>query len=194
MSYILDALKKSERERTLVRGVGFGDAGRRWSPRGDWPLGAIVVGAIVVAVVALVAAVGLRSRAISMEAEETTGLSVASLTRDGSSAETTFLYTQAKITPESRTTPVGAVSGSGTGVGGVRFVSATAPEFQRGLAAMTVNIHVYTPEETQRILYINNRQYRRGDEISGGAVVEEIVPDGVVLRWRGQRFKLPRPS
>jgi hypothetical protein len=24
--------------------------------------------------------------------------------------------------------------------------------------------------------------------------VEEIVPDGAVLRYRGQRFKLPRPS
>jgi len=25
-------------------------------------------------------------------------------------------------------------------------------------------------------------------------VVEEIVHDGVVLQYRGQRFKLPRPS
>src|SRR5437016_4572518 len=36
MSYILDALKKSERERTLVRGVGFGDAGRRYVSDRRW--------------------------------------------------------------------------------------------------------------------------------------------------------------
>jgi len=58
---------------------------------------------------------------------------------------------------------------------------------------MEVNIHVFSPDPSQCILSINNRSYRQGDEITGGAVVEEIVPDGVVLYYDGQRFRLPRP-
>ena len=194
MSYILDALKKSERERTLVRGVGFGDAGRRGSKRGDWSLGTIVVGTIVTALVVAIAAVWLRSRAISIEAEPKTVLSVTRVVSDAFNKEEASLRAQAKITPDARTTFLGMSSASGAGDGEIRFVSAMAPDFQRGLPAMMVNIHVYAPEESQRILYINNRQVRRGDEMPGGVFVEEIVPDGAILRFRGERFKLPRPS
>lgn len=73
------------------------------------------------------------------------------------------------------------------------WLSALPDAFRAGLPALVVNIHVYAPDEGQRILYINNRPLQRGEEIEG-VVVEEIVPEGVVLRARGQRFKLPRPS
>lgn len=66
-------------------------------------------------------------------------------------------------------------------------------EFQRTLPPMTVTIHVYAQSESQRILFINNREYHQGDQIEGGIRVEEIVPDGVVLSYQGQRFKLSRP-
>jgi hypothetical protein len=55
-----------------------------------------------------------------------------------------------------------------------------------------VNIHVYTPDESQRMLYINNRQYRRGEFI-GGVLIEDITPDGVLVNYHGVRFKLERP-
>ncbi len=66
-------------------------------------------------------------------------------------------------------------------------------EFQRALPPMTVTIHVYSDSESQRILFINNREYHQGDQIEGGIRVEGIVPDGVVLTYQGQRFKLSRP-
>jgi hypothetical protein len=58
---------------------------------------------------------------------------------------------------------------------------------------MAVTIHVYSPQESQRILFINNHEYHQGSLIEGGARVEAIVPDGVVLSYQGERFKLPRP-
>lgn len=195
MSYILDALKKSERERTLMRGVGFGDAGRRWSGRRDWSLGATVIGAIAAAAVAAIAVMWARSPIDSTQAKPNTVSSVAPpVTPDAPAAQAVPARAQTTIAPEPRAALADATAVSGAQVGPVLFVSAMAPEFQRNLPAMTVNIHVYSPEESQRILYINNRQYRRDDEIPGGVVVEEIVPDGVVLQFRGQRFKLPRPS
>lgn len=66
-------------------------------------------------------------------------------------------------------------------------------DFQRALPPMVVTIHVYSHEESQRILFINNREYHKGDQIEGKVRVEEIVPDGVVLSYRGERFKLSRP-
>lgn len=66
-------------------------------------------------------------------------------------------------------------------------------EFQQAIPSMAVTIHVYSPQESQRILFINNREFHRGDQIDGGIRVEDIVPDGVVLSYRGERFKLGRP-
>lgn len=66
-------------------------------------------------------------------------------------------------------------------------------DFQRALPSLAVTIHVYSQEESQRILFINNREYRKGSQIEGGIRVEDIVPDGAVLSYRGERFKLSRP-
>jgi general secretion pathway protein B len=66
-------------------------------------------------------------------------------------------------------------------------------DFQRALPALAVTIHVYAHDESQRILFINNREYRKGSQIDGGIRVEDIVPDGAVLSFRGERFKLGRP-
>lgn len=66
-------------------------------------------------------------------------------------------------------------------------------DFQRALPPLAVTIHVYSHDESQRILFINNREYRKGSEIESGVRVEEIVPDGAVLSYRGERFKLGRP-
>lgn len=67
------------------------------------------------------------------------------------------------------------------------------PEMQRAIPPMAVTIHVYTPQASQRILFINNREYHQGSLIEGGARVEAIVPDGAILSYQGERFKLPRP-
>ena len=67
------------------------------------------------------------------------------------------------------------------------------PEMQRAIPPMAVTIHVYSPQESQRILFIDNREYHKGSLIEGGIRVEEIVLDGAVLSYQGERFKLSRP-
>ncbi len=76
----------------------------------------------------------------------------------------------------------------------IKFLRAMPADFQRELRDLNVTIHIYAPNEADRILYINNRQYRAGEQVRDGVVVEEIVPDGAVLTYHGQRFKLPRPT
>jgi len=66
-------------------------------------------------------------------------------------------------------------------------------EIQRAIPPMAVTIHVYSPQESQRILFINNREYHQGSLVEGVARVEAIVPDGAILSYQGERFKLSRP-
>jgi hypothetical protein len=74
------------------------------------------------------------------------------------------------------------------------WLSELPASFRERLPSLVVNIHVYSPKVSQRILYINNRPCRPGQEIDGGVVVEDILPDGVLLRFDHQRFRLPRPT
>ena len=53
-----------------------------------------------------------------------------------------------------------------------------------------LDLHVYYPEPSRRVVFISGKRYREGDRVNGGAVVREIVPDGVVLEDRGRRFLL----
>lgn len=95
---------------------------------------------------------------------------------------------------QNRPQPAVATSPATTASEPIKFLRAMPEEFQRDLRDLSVTIHIYAPNEADRILYINNRQYHAGEQVREGVVVEEIVPDGVVLTHHGQRFKLPRPS
>lgn len=75
----------------------------------------------------------------------------------------------------------------------IKFLRSMPPDFQQALPELVVNIHIYAPRAADRILYINNRQYHAGDRVRNDIRVEEIVEDGAVLSFRGERFKLPRP-
>jgi general secretion pathway protein B len=61
-----------------------------------------------------------------------------------------------------------------------------------GLPALNLDLHIYSPEPSQRAAFINGRRYREGDTTAEGVEVLAITTDGAVLRYRGQRFLLPR--
>ncbi len=190
MSYILDALKKSERERTLVRGLGFGDAGRRLPYRANrmlWWLAGFATLALALIVTVLW---WWKSHAPASTPPVGAEALAASVKEVEKAAEPVAISSNTSVTQVSAPPAPSLVPATGE----AKYFSAMPPEFQSSVPAMTVNIHVYADTESARILYINNRQYRRGDDVGGGVLVEEIVPDGAVLQFRGQRFKLPRPS
>ena len=200
MSYILDALKRSERSRQRHRPLVYRSA----SPVARVvPTALIVLLVAVLLVGALAAAYWWRQPSTELERELPVAEvaarvdSPAALQREkgadsswpkspGASgsrplADTTVVVRRAP--PPPRDEDAGPVS----------LLTAMPAEFQDRLPPMEVNIHVYSPDPEQRILYINNRAYRQGEEVTGGAVVEEVVPDGVILYYDAQRFRLPRP-
>lgn len=60
------------------------------------------------------------------------------------------------------------------------------------LPALHVDIHVYADDPAERFVFINMNKHREGSRLDEGPVVTEIKPEGVVLRHQGQTFLLPR--
>jgi general secretion pathway protein B len=60
---------------------------------------------------------------------------------------------------------------------------------RKDLPDLAVSLHVYTKDPSTRLARVNNRTVREGDFAAPGLRVEEITPDGVVLRFQGYRFR-----
>ncbi len=55
-----------------------------------------------------------------------------------------------------------------------------------------LDIHVYNAAPEDRFVFINMAKLREGSQLAEGPVVAEIAPEGVVLRHHDQLFLLPR--
>ncbi len=60
------------------------------------------------------------------------------------------------------------------------------------IAELHMDIHVYAAKPSERFVFFNNRKYREGETLQEGPSVERITRDGVVLRYEGLRFSVPR--
>jgi general secretion pathway protein B len=61
-----------------------------------------------------------------------------------------------------------------------------------GLPELSLDLHIYADDPAKRAVFINGRRYQRGGVLVEGPTVEEINRDGAVLSYRGQRFLLSR--
>ena len=60
------------------------------------------------------------------------------------------------------------------------------------LPDMNLDIHVYGESAADRFVFIDMQKLGEGDTAATGARLEEITPGGVVMSYRGTRFVLPR--
>jgi general secretion pathway protein B len=64
----------------------------------------------------------------------------------------------------------------------------------QALPELHLDVHVYATRPADRFVYINMRKYHEGNTLQEGPVLERIRRDGVVLEYQGLRFVLPRQS
>ena len=64
--------------------------------------------------------------------------------------------------------------------------------FRQTLPSLAVNVHVYDDNPGQRFVLINMRRYREGDSLDGGVTLDRITPEGVILHKGGERFRINR--
>ncbi len=60
------------------------------------------------------------------------------------------------------------------------------------LPELHLDIHVFSADPAARFVFINMNKHREGAQIEAGPEIREITPDGVILEYRGQAFLLPR--
>lgn len=203
MSFILDALRKSEtdrQQRGSAEFAGVPTSNRRENPpRWLWVLGLLLA-------VNLVVLIGLLLRPDTPTVATTT-TPIAQTTPSVPETSDRFAEQVAaarqnspprqEARPEAVTKPVSAA------------VAASTPASQQdainlptihdvvangivSLPELHVDIHVYSEIPGDRFVFINMIKHKEGSRLAEGPVVTEITPQGVVLEQNGTSFLLPR--
>jgi len=201
MSFILDALKKSETDRQLQTETDFtavpSRPRERRPPKWLWILAALLIINVVV-----LASILMRPDAPTNSTAETS-LPANELP----AAEPTFeeqiavarknqpqRITRAASEPESNTARVDTTVAMSRPVVPTRILTIDEVRLHGTLQLtdLHLDIHVYSDTPDERFVFINMAKHREGSELEEGPVVIEIRPDGVVLEQQGTIFLLPR--
>jgi len=65
-------------------------------------------------------------------------------------------------------------------------------EFRNNLDLPRVDIHVYSEDPQSRFILVNLEKYREGERLASGLVLEEVLPDGMVMSYQGERFRVAK--
>ncbi len=210
MSFILDALKKSEKERQRDAVPGISDlpvvvAQARPSA---W-LFAVIAGLSVCVVVlawawwrtsapAPGAAVALQpSVAAERPAARATQTAARTATRSLSSEATRAAAATQPAQASSNTAAGGAPRTSETTTAS-GTIPASAMSILEARAAgiavpeLALELLVFSTNPSQRFVYINSTKYVEGESLNEGPRVIEITPEGVILNYRGTDLLLPQ--
>lgn len=63
---------------------------------------------------------------------------------------------------------------------------------RRSLPPLKMSMHLYDDDPARRLVVIDGERLREGQQL-GNVLIEQIDPDGVVLRMEGRRVRLPLP-
>jgi general secretion pathway protein B len=62
---------------------------------------------------------------------------------------------------------------------------------QASIPALTFSFHVFSTNPDKRTIIINKHRVKQGDSVSAGLILEEITTEGVVLNWQQRhRFSI----
>jgi len=60
------------------------------------------------------------------------------------------------------------------------------------LPPQRIDLHVYSENPADRFVFVNMKKLREGEQLKDGPVIDEITPEGAILRYNGQRFVLSK--
>ena len=204
MSFILDALKKSETERQEQTGAEFSNvpssSGDPQSFKWLWILALLLI-------VNVVVLLGILMR--EEKAPDTPAPVEHTPVEQSPSASSSFedrvaearqnqpapdpTTTEAMPLPTANTAPVETPPQT---VSQSRARLMTIDELRLNgtlvLPELHIDIHVYAEDPAERFVFINMKKHRENSQLDEGPVVAEITTDGVILKHQGSTFLLPR--
>jgi general secretion pathway protein B len=199
MSFILDALRKSENERqqSAVPGISDVPAVVHDARVPKWVLGVIATLSAGILVlgwawwqssgesnVANVRPSGVLPQAQTIPPANTAG-TVRNLAREpgAGTASASQQTTTAPVTPPAPESNFATVAFGPPTMMELLATGTVLPQ-------MTLELHVYSRTPAQRFVRINSASYREGDVLSEGPRVVSITQEGVILDYQGQEFLL----
>jgi general secretion pathway protein B len=198
MSFILDALKKSESERQQQGSAEFSSvptsSGNTSPARWLWMLAALLAVNFAVLIGIL-----MRPDTTSDAAPVSTPVANAELT----SAQVAAPNFEDQIADaiEDRPEPLPAAepmvttaapAPRHTTIASVPTIDQLRLDGSLQIAELHLDIHVFSEVPTDRFVFINMVKHREGSRTDEGPVVREIRADGVILEYQGRVFLLPR--
>jgi general secretion pathway protein B len=206
MSFILDALKKSEAERSRQKGPTLVDM-RIAPPRRKLPFWVYVIGVVLLANLTVLAVVLLRGSGDTASLPAPVAASATLPLPPAALAPVLAPPATASALPEpvlitGTTPPITAP----VSVDDLPAVPSRSPPDEVpgeslptaqdliaggvGLPALQMSLHVYDANPANRYVLLNAVKLHEGETRPDGLKLERITPDGVLLSWQGRRFKL----
>ena len=206
MSFILDALKKSEAERLRKDAPGFAavpDRPREKSTsRWIW-IASLLVGINITVLVVIFMKPDDAGEAVVDNPVATVAparTSIAGASNATRSVESLEQNAAVPVTPPTYIAPPQNNTRAETAAGREsRVVTESYATFNDlraegvlQLPEMHLDIHVYSSEPEDRFVFVNMSKYKERATLDEGPVIREITPDGVILEYLGTGFLLPR--
>jgi general secretion pathway protein B len=218
MSFILDALKKSEAQRQRADAPALYEM-KMAPPRRGVPVWLLVLGALLIVNIGVLSVVLLRgnhSAAPQADANSSgTGASpmpsaaatpspaagaanppaagAPATATDGSAApnNATGVGDRADDAPAVEPAPASAAA-NGANSGDVPTYDQAASAPGANLPELKLDLHAYATNPADRFVFLNMTKLKEGQSSPAGVRVESITPDGAILSWQGSRFFLQR--
>jgi general secretion pathway protein B len=222
MSFILDALKKSESDRQRQSGPALFEV-KLAPPRTALPTWGIAVGALLLVNLGVVMWMLLRHSTVRPETTPAAAAAVSAPPRPApATTAQPVLASQSALVPATLPAPPVAAAGGAAATTPVpnpedlapasepASTSVVSPHVRRGTAdgvllyqdaaaaadahlpQLRLDLHVFAARTQDRFVMINMHKLREGDSLPEGVLVESITPDGAILSYNGSRFLLPR--
>ena len=218
MSFILDALKKSENDRQRSSGPALFEV-RVAPPRSRFPIWAIAVGVLLVVNLGVVAWLVLRTdqpAAVAQAPVPTPAPSAptpaappapalaepASVTFNQRADEQTVpeeVPDEGFVNEDYAPAEEPAVDNSGPAPSVQRGSVAGLPTYEKAnsqaggrIPELRMDMHVFSPKPQDRFVFVNMRKLKEGETLPEGVRVETITNDGAILSWQGSKFTLER--
>lgn len=214
MSYILDALKKSEQERGHgdipdVQTVHSSSLNYRSEKKTYWPY--VLIIAVILNLLAIIYfIIDKRPAAEEVTAEaQQTDVTAHAMSKNEAAADekevpanpvaenksntkkTEIKNTSSETTAtvaDKKTQPMNKAAAVDTGIDIIEFHE--LPEsIKQQLPAIIVSAHVYSTNPVQRSIVINNNFLEEGEYVLDGLILYEITPNGAIFNYQGTLFR-----
>jgi len=207
MSFILDALKKSESERQEQTGAEFSNvpssSGEPQSFRWLWFLALLLLVNIAVLIGILMRpdpspdttdTAALVEEARLEQAPEAAPVATTTFEDQIAEAKQNQPRAETATTPDAEPQVLEAAARPEAAPRGGRVLTIDEVRLNGSLqvAELHLDIHVYSDDPAERFVFINMTKHREQSRLDEGPRVVEITPGGVILEHQGTTFLLPR--